>query len=719
MRFRALVVTAAVVWSVVPALRAQGKRPLVAEDLYRLQLASGVTVSPDGRWVAYRVAGADSADNVYRSDLWLSASDGSVHRRLTWTLEAGESEPTFSPDGRHLAFVSRRQDDETSQIYVLRLDGGGEARPVTRLETGAFSPVWSPDGRRIAFYSSIEPGEGSDDEESPADRPLTIKEKLDRNAKDGDPRVITRLNFLALSSFREEAWNQIFVVDAFDEDAEPVQITAGPFPHAGLGWSPDSRLLLYSASPSKGEYHPDYEMDSDIMRIPAAAHSMHYVLSGHDPPSTVATVRTASQANIPRPGHWSDFAPTYSPDGTRIAYARRSLDAHMTARNTELVLMRPDGSEKRCVSCVLDRSIRDYDWAADGSLYFTVADRGAVPLYRIRPGSTTPERIVEGPRGLLSFDVAGGTLAWVEMNPSVPSDVHVADVNGNGDRRITRLNDALLEDVHVQPYEEVMYSAPDGERIQGWVVRPPEFTAGAHPLAVEMHGGPHAMWGPGELSMWLEYQMLAGAGYVVFFSNPRGSDGYGFEWKRAIHKNWGDLPAGDVLAGADAVLARGWADRERQTITGGSYAGFLTAWIIGHTDRFRAAVAQRGVYHMFSWYGGSFTWRLYESEFGALPWDDPMLAWSASPVAYVEAINTPLLLIHAERDFTATIASAEMLYRALKVLGKDVEFAWYPRASHELSRSGEPKQRVDRLLRLQEFFDRHVGPGGVETGAGR
>ncbi len=709
MRFGTLVLTVVAVSFSTLEVRAQEKRPIVAEDLYRLRFASDVTLSPDGAWVAFQVAHADSADNTYRSDLWLAATNGTVVRRLTWTEQARESQASFSPDGRHLAFVSQREDDEASQIYVLSLNQGGEARPVTRLETGAFNPVWSPDGRRIAFYSSIEPAREEVADSAPPARPLSVREKLERNAANGDPHVITRLNFLALSSLREDEWNQIFVVDARSDAAEPVQITAGPFGHSGLGWSPDSRLLLYSANPPKGDYHPDYEMDSDIMRIPAAAHSMHDVLSGSEPPPLVLQPGMASRANVARPGHWSDFAPSYAPDGRRIAYMRRSLGEHMTAQNVELVMMDPDGSNKRCVSCALDRSVRDYEWAPDGRLYFTVADGGGVPLYRTRADGTQPERVVDGPRGVLSFDVSAGKIAWVEMSPNDPSEVHVAESDGANPRRLTRLNDAFLADVHVQPYEEITYAAPDGTDIQGWVIRPPGFVAGTHPLAVEMHGGPHAMWGPGELTMWHEYQMLAGAGYVVFLSNPRGSEGYGFEWKRAIHRDWGELPMGDVLAGADAVLARGWADPERQTITGGSYAGFLTVWIIGHTDRFRAAVAQRGVYHMFSWYGGSFTWRLYESEFGALPWEDPMLAWESSPIAYVENITTPLLLIHAERDYTATIASAEMLYRSLKVLGKDVEFAWYPRASHELSRSGEPRQRIDRLLRILEYFDRHVG----------
>jgi dipeptidyl aminopeptidase/acylaminoacyl peptidase len=297
------------------------------------------------------------------------------------------------------------------------------------------------------------------------------------------------------------------------------------------------------------------------------------------------------------------------------------------------------------------------------------------------------------------------------MDPARPSDVYAARADGRGERRLSALNDSLLAAVYVADYEEIRYPSYDGTAVHGWFLRPIGYTAGTrYPLAVQIHGGPHAMWGPGEASMWLEYQMLAGAGYTVFLSNPRGSGGYGEASLQSIHRDWGTPPARDILTGADSIIARGLADPERQVVTGGSYAGYMTAWLIAHEapERFRAAVAARGVYDLAGWYGGSNTWRLFEGEFGTTPWEDPEITRAQSPLTYVASIRTPLLLLHADTDFRTTIATAEALYRALKVLGREVEFVRYPREGHELTRSGEPAHRVDHMLRTLEYFERYV-----------
>lgn len=691
----------------VVSAAAQDRRPLTAFDLYQLRIASEATLSPDGRTVVYVVTEVDSAANRYRRDLWSAPSDGSrAPSRLTWTSASTLNSPRFSPDGRHLAFVTAR-DGSRPQLWVLPIAGPGEAWPLTAMATGAASPAWSPDSRRIAFTSALPPADldtaaARDTAKLPVDgaavraihrdRPAAleaIRRHLRNNARDRDPRVVTRLNYLGETSIEDERYGQVFVADV-RPGAKPVRITGGMFTSSGPSWSPDGRTLVYAAAPMAGAYHPDYEREGDIFAIAA---------DGRGQPR-----------RFPQPGYAAQD-PQYSSDGRYIVYTRSRRDSFPTASDAELVVMRADGTDRRSITAPLDRGVGNAIMGPDGWLYFTVASEGAVPLYRTRLDRVAPERIVGGPRGVLSFDVAGATIAWTQVQPANPSDVYVARLDGTMERRVTALNDSLLRQVHVGAYEEIWYPSFDGRRVQGWFVRPFGVAEPARaPLAVQIHGGPHAMWGPGEASMWLEYQMLAGAGYTVFFSNPRGSGGYGLEGLRSIHRNWGTPPARDILTGADSVLGRGLADPRRQFVTGGSYAGYMTAWLIAREapERFRAAVAARGVYDLQTWYGSSNTWRLLEGEFGVRPWEDPVIMREQSPLTYVANIRTPLLLLHADTDFRTTVAGAEALYRALKVLGRDVEFVRYPREGHELTRAGEPKHRVDHMLRTLEYFERYL-----------
>jgi dipeptidyl aminopeptidase/acylaminoacyl peptidase len=269
----------------------------------------------------------------------------------------------------------------------------------------------------------------------------------------------------------------------------------------------------------------------------------------------------------------------------------------------------------------------------------------------------------------------------------------------------------LLDGKLVMPVEGIWYPAPDGVEIQGWLIKPPNFDPDkTYPLVVEIHGGPHAMWGPSTKSMWHEWQALAARGYVVFYCNPRGSHGYGYAFADAIHGHWGDADMPDILAGVDYVTSLGFIDSARMAVTGGSYGGFMTSWIIGHDQRFAAAVSQRGVYHLSAFFGYTDVPELIEGEFDGRPWESYEQLWQHSPLAYVEQIRTPLMIIHSEQDFRVPIPEAENLFLALRWLKREVEFVRYPREGHELSRSGEPRHRVDRLNRIIDWFDKNCQP---------
>ncbi len=685
---------------------AQEKRPVTALDLYHLRTPSGVAVSPDGRRVAYVVTQVDSAENRYRRDLWIAAADGSGARRLTWTGAAGLGDPSWSPDGRSLAFTAARAGGP-SQLWILPLEEGGEAWPLTELRTGAGNPAWSPRGDRIAFTSSLTPEELAEEtgrKREPAktdaaairnihrDRAAAmaaIRAKLEENARGRDPRHVTRRNYLGETSLAEERWAQLYVVDV-RPGAKPLRLTAGEYASGAPSWSPDGRSLVFAATPPEGEQHADYADDSDLFVVDAAGGT----------PRRIAEPRFGA-AN-----------PRWSPDGRWLLYQRQPIDTVVaSAVNSELVAIRPDGSERRSLTASLDRGVGSYALTPDGWLYFTAQTEGSIPLYRTRLDRPDPRQVVTGPRGVTSFDVGGSTVAWSQVSPQRPGDVHSARLDGTAERRLTTLNDSLLAQVYVGDYEEIRYPSFDGRRIQGWFIRPIGHRPGSRPpLALEMHGGPHVMWGPGEASMWLEFQTLAGAGYTVFFANPRGSSGYGNEWLQSIHRNWGTPPARDILIGVDSVLARGLADPARQAVTGGSYAGYMTAWLIAKEapERFRAAVSQRGVYDLGTWWGASNTFELFEGEFGTFPWRDPQIVREQSPITYVENIRTPLLMLHGESDYRTTIAGADLMYRAMKSLDKTVEFVRYPREGHEVTRSGEPAHRVDHLYRIVEWFDRYV-----------
>ncbi len=673
--------------------------PVTPDDIYQLDWLEDAQLSPDGRWVAYVRVSADRLKNNYRRAIWVAATDGATPPRQFTGGTASDTSPRWSPDGARLAFQSNRDGDK-DQIYVMRFDGG-EARSLTRLPNGARSPAWSPDGKQIAFLGRLNSDEQEREDRGEVQPP---KDKWDAEARKlaekqqaeetTDPRLLTRLPYRTGVSFIDDKTSHIYIIDS-DPDADdrtPRRITRGAGNWSAPSWLPDGSALL-----STREHDPAKEslfLGRAVFRV---------LLDGTEPVELAGPPFTYAGLGV----GGTQIGPSASPDGRWIA-ALRKPEERATSQNGRLCILPTEGGEPRDLTLALDRSIFGYQWTADGDLLALVEDNGDTSVRRV-PLDGDVEPVVAGTRIVEAFSASSnGGVAFVTAAPDSPSDLWFRAANGS-ERRLTEIHAKLLTQRQVTIPQQIRYSAPDGLEIQGWVLYPPGFDPnGKYPLAVFIHGGPHTMWGPSFRTLWPDWQAAAGAGYVVFFCNPRGSEGYGQVFQAALYDGWGAADYRDILAGIDTVVAHGGIDTERICVTGGSYGGFMTTWLIGHDRRFRAAVAQRGVYHLMSFYGTSDAYELIENEFSGEPWQEVDKLWQHSPLAYAPDIHTPLLILHADLDYRAPISDAEQLFGVLRRLGRTVEFVRYPREGHELTRSGEPGHRVDHLRRILDWWQRYA-----------
>ncbi len=667
------------------------------EDLYELGWLEDPRLSPDGSMAAAVWVTVDRVNNGYRRQIVLVPTAGGPLRRFTRGKQ--DRQPRWSPDSKWLAFVSNR-DDERGQIYVIPVDGG-EARQVTSMPNGASDPAWSPDGRWLAFLSPVNAEEQAREDSGtlpppPADAWEARRAREQRQHDEelrNDPRVVTKLPYRSGTTYFDDRRRHIYVIEIGDEDtpATPRRLTSGDLHYSAPVWMPTGDALLSTAT-------RDPEADSlfayyDVMRIP---------LDGSLPQALTS------------PG-FSYFDPQPSPDGSQIAFLRLN-EERLLGEGRRVAIIPAEGGEPHDLTAHTDLNVEQFHWQPDGQgVLFSAGWHGDAHIYQIGlPGTPTYRNgmtLVGGPRIVSEFDVGrDGSIAFVAGSPDNPCDLYFRSADGH-ERRLTAINDRLLSQRIIVPIEELVYLAPDGSEVQGWVLHPPDFDpANRYPLAVYIHGGPHVMWGPGFRSMWHEWQTAAARGYVVFFCNPRGSEGYGELWRDAIRGNWGEADAPDILAGIDTLVARGYIDPDRIAVTGGSYGGYMTAWLIGHDDRFACAVAARGVYNLLTQHSTSDAHELIEIEFGGYPWELYEELWDHSPLAHAHKITTPLLLLHSELDYRVPISEAEQLFAILRRQKKVVELVRYPREGHELTRSGEPRHRADHMRRTLEWFDRYCRP---------
>lgn len=724
----------------------EAKSPIVATDLLQLKQIESPALSPDGKRVVYVVRSIeskpDAADDwVYQNHLWIAAVDGSgAPRRLT-SSGNGNASPVWHPDGRRLAFV-RSTPGERPQIFVLDL-AGGEAQPLTKLETGAANPRWAPDGRHLLFTSTLsyaqvraalgkagvdasppwspeKPARTANDthnhaaakkrggaakssnESAPAptaaaspDGSLAeIREWLAKNEADANPRVTTRYNFLAEGDLQPDlSFTQLYVLED-RADAEPKPLALAYESKGGAEWMPDNRRIIYVA-PRDPALHPDRGLRSDNALF------LIDVASGATTP--LASENDRNYAN-----------PAPSPDGRWIACTVQT-GGPFSFDLPKVALLPVAGGPAEILTASLDRSAGAPKWSPDsGAVYFTASSEGRFPLFRAPLERREVQTLTaQGDWGIRDFDLGSNGLVQIVTHPGNPSELHAANVSGKVSRPLTRHNADWIATKKLAGLEEHSTSAANGLPLQFWTMKPTDFDpAKKYPLILNIHGGPTAMWGPGEESMWFEFQFYAARGYAQVFGNPRGSGGYGREFQRANYRDWGRGPGSDVLAFATEAAKQPFVDADRQVITGGSYGGYLTAFVVTMDHRFKAAIAQRGVYDLVTFFGEGNAWFLVPLYWGGYPWESGIreLLLKDSPYTYVDQIKTPLLIKHGDVDYRTGVIQSQMLYKSLKALGRETEYVRYPRATHELSRNGEPKQRLDRLVRYEEFFRRYVGP---------
>jgi dipeptidyl aminopeptidase/acylaminoacyl peptidase len=670
--------------AVLPGVAEPAKPALKPIDVFDLEWVADPQISPDGRRIAYVRMSMDLKTDRPRGVIWLVDSEGG-HARPLSSADSG-SHPRWSPDGTRIAYLGTGSDG-SHQLFMYWVDTNVTSA-ISRFTESPSSVAWSPDGRSLAFTMPV-----------PAERkPLKVDlPEPPKAAKWADPpKLIDRLVFrVDGEGYVPNTFSQLFVIAA---DGGPArQLTRGDFEHGGTPtWSGDGKSVLITANRREdAAYEP---IDTEIYRVDLADDSIHPLTDRRGP----------------------DHDPVVSPDGKHVAYLGFD-DKRLGYQATQLYVMDIDGTHVRSLTPALDRDAAAPRWSGDaGRVFFQYEDHGTIRLAAVdlagkvtRLADDVGGEDVTRPYTGGSFSVAGGVrgsgarFAYTQARPSAPAAL-ASGTSARDIATLTTLSENLLRERTLGSVEEIGFdSSVDGRRIQGWIVRPPNFTAGRkYPLLLEIHGGPFASYGA---SFAAEIQLYAAAGYVVLYLNPRGSTGYGEQFADLIHHDYPDRDFDDLMSGVDAVLGKGYIDPNRLFVTGGSGGGVLTAWIVGHTDRFRAAVVVKPVINWTSFVlTADMTNYFYRYWFDAYPWDDLQAYWKRSPLAYVGNVHTPTMLMTGEADYRTPSGEAEQFYEALKLRKVDTALVRVPNASHDIS--ARPSLLIAKVTYILAWLAAHDAP---------
>jgi dipeptidyl aminopeptidase/acylaminoacyl peptidase len=659
---------------------------MIPADIGALAQATEVALAPHGNLVAFTLKSVDVDRNNYRSRIWVSGTNGGLPPRPFTAGELGDHLPRWSPDASRLALITNRsvdQEDESCDLVVIPVSGGGERIRVLTWPEQVTELAWSPDGTSIAFVAR-------DPDEERYGRPGVASPK----ERDIPPRRLTRL----FSRLDSEGWevdrpSRLFVVPA-DGSSRPIALTTDEHQASGVSWSPaGSELAFVSAR------HETWDLDlaTDLWRVAADGQSQ--------PVKLTETVASYSH-------------PSWSPGGGHLAYLRLSTPLD-EPRHVQVGLLDLSSGNRTELTTSLDRNCAPYPdarepvWDGD-TLLFAIEDAGNVHLYRVAAdGTGKPQLVVGGDRCLSAWDASAGRIAFVASTPLCPAEVFVIDSAGEPvERRLSEASRSFTKRVDLVAPERFVATAPDGTEVECWAMPPAHTQPSArYPTILNVHGGPFAQYGN---RFFDEFQLEAGAGFGVVYCNPRGSSGYTESWGRATRwpeaesdpgSAWGGVDFDDVMACIEEAGRRfPWVDQDRLGVMGGSYGGYMTSWIIGHNDRFKAACSERACNNLLTLEHGSDVATAFRSYVGKSHLEDPGAYLRQSPITYVDDITTPVLIVHSENDLRCPISQAEELFVALRLLGRDPELVRFPGESHELSRSGSPRHRIMRAEIILDWF---------------
>ncbi len=695
-----------------------GSELIKVTDMLKIKQISSVTMSPDGSKVAFVVNNIEPDGDTkweyrYQNQLYIAPTDGSAPPKAI-TAKESASQPSWSPDGKQLAFV--RAIEGKPQIFVLSFDGG-EAIQYTKHKYGASSPKWSPDGKKILFSASIglkellkdaELNPGKEIPKWPYEKPgfdkntqlmansakadpdgslEEIRAYLDNNANDKKAKVITKLNFQEESTTSGDiSFNHFFIAKA-EPGAQAVAVTHGFYGFNSADFTPDGKQLILTGDMDDTQ-HPDRSQENEIFIADVTGSNLKKILG--------AAGKNYNGAKLSPSGKWLAFQ-----------YGNTAV-----VNIPVLAIMPIGGSANDIINIPFDRNKGNLIWSNDEKyIYFSAQSNGGAPIYRADVKTKQVEALSNVDAGISSFDLRNNKLVFSKTEVANPSELYAADASMKNTVRLSSFNADWIKNKKLSFPEKKSFVNEKGLTVEYWVMKPANYEAGKkYPTILDIHGGPSAMWGPGESSMWHEFQYYCAKGYVVVYGNPRGSGGYGSDFLRANINDWGTGPTYDVLTYLDKAGEGGFIDTAKLTVTGGSYAGYLVAWIVGHDQRFKAACSQRGVYDLGTFFGEGNAWRLVPNYFGGYPWETTTKAilQRESPITYVQNIHTPYIIFHGENDLRTGVIQGEMLYKSLKVLGRPVEYVRHPGGTHELTRTGNNRQRIDQMLRTMEFFERYI-----------